>query len=117
MGFWIFMLVNNLVLPVLMLVFGRVFQTKPPAEINSFWIPNENVQPESRYMGVRAFVFWKAVAADGIWYAAADRDQYAVFIWQGSQDGRDCRRSGCARADFIAAAVCWTDRTKAAGKV
>jgi Predicted integral membrane protein len=37
MGFWIFMLVNNLVLPVLMLVFGRVFQTKPPAEINSFY--------------------------------------------------------------------------------
>ena len=30
MGFWIFCLAMNLLLPVIMLVFGRLFQTKPP---------------------------------------------------------------------------------------
>lgn len=37
MWFWIFMLVNNLILPVLMLAFGKLFQTKPPKAINSIY--------------------------------------------------------------------------------
>ena len=34
MGFWIFMLVCNLLIPVIMLVFGARFRKKAPAEIN-----------------------------------------------------------------------------------
>lgn len=34
MGFWIFMLVNELLLPFLMIGFGRSFQKHPPKKIN-----------------------------------------------------------------------------------
>ena len=37
MGFWIFCLAMNLLLPVIMLVFGRLFQTKPPKTINGLF--------------------------------------------------------------------------------
>lgn len=34
MGFWIFMLASVLLVPALMLIFGRIFMTKPPTTIN-----------------------------------------------------------------------------------
>ncbi len=37
MGFWIFMTVTVMLLPITMIVFGRVFIYKPPKEINSFY--------------------------------------------------------------------------------
>ncbi len=37
MGFWIFMTVSNLILPVLMIVLGKVFIKKPPIQINGFY--------------------------------------------------------------------------------
>ena len=37
MGFWIFCLAMNLLLPVIMLVFGRLFQTRPPKTINGLF--------------------------------------------------------------------------------
>lgn len=37
MWFWIFMLVNNLAIPVLMIVFGWIFQKRPPKQINSLY--------------------------------------------------------------------------------
>lgn len=37
MGFWIFCLAMNLLLPVIMLVFGRLFQKKPPRQINGLY--------------------------------------------------------------------------------
>ncbi len=37
MGFWIFMTVSNLILPVLMIVLGKVFIKKPPTQINGFY--------------------------------------------------------------------------------
>lgn len=37
MGFWIFCLAMNLLLPVIMLFFGRCFQRKPPETINGVY--------------------------------------------------------------------------------
>lgn len=37
MGFWIFCLVMNLLLPATMLFFGRRFQRKPPERVNSVY--------------------------------------------------------------------------------
>ena len=37
MGFWIFCLAMNLLLPVIMLVLGRLFQTRPPKTINGLF--------------------------------------------------------------------------------
>lgn len=37
MGFWIFMLANNLLIPVVMLIFGKVFQKHPPKQINAIY--------------------------------------------------------------------------------
>lgn len=37
MGFWIFCLAMNLLLPVIMLFFGRRFQRKPPETINGVY--------------------------------------------------------------------------------
>lgn len=37
MGFWFFMLLNNLLVPVLMIGFGTQFRRKPPKEINDIY--------------------------------------------------------------------------------
>lgn len=37
MGFWIFMTVSNLLLPVLMIVVGKVFIKNPPGKINGIY--------------------------------------------------------------------------------
>ena len=37
MGFWIFMLVMNLLIPCIMIGFGRMFRISSPKEINSFY--------------------------------------------------------------------------------
>ena len=37
MGFWIFCLAMNLLLPVIMLVFGWLFQKRPPRQINGVY--------------------------------------------------------------------------------
>ena len=37
MWFWFFMTVSNLILPVLMIVLGKVFVKKPPKQINGFY--------------------------------------------------------------------------------
>ena len=34
MGFWIFMLISNLLIPVLMILFGMIFVKKPPKQVN-----------------------------------------------------------------------------------
>lgn len=34
-GFWIFMLLMNLLVPAVMILFGRIFMKKPPKEINA----------------------------------------------------------------------------------
>lgn len=37
MGFWIFMLLSNELVPTLMLLFGWIFRKHPPKNINSFY--------------------------------------------------------------------------------
>ena len=37
MGFWLFMLVSALLIPATMLLVGRLFQTRPPQEINNLY--------------------------------------------------------------------------------
>ncbi len=37
MWFWVFMLVNNLIVPIVMIVFGQVFCKHPPGQINSVY--------------------------------------------------------------------------------
>lgn len=37
MGFWVFMTICNLVLPVMMLVIGKVFMQNPPKTINGIY--------------------------------------------------------------------------------
>ncbi len=37
MGFWLFMTVSNLILPVLMIVLGKVFIKNPPKQINGIY--------------------------------------------------------------------------------
>ena len=37
MWFWVFMTVSNLILPVLMIVLGKVFIKKTPTQINDFY--------------------------------------------------------------------------------
>lgn len=37
MGFWVFMTVSNLILPVLMIVIGKVFVKNPPKTINHIY--------------------------------------------------------------------------------
>ena len=37
MGFWIFMLVMDLLIPVTMVFIGKRFQKKPPKEINGIY--------------------------------------------------------------------------------
>lgn len=37
MGFWIFMLVMDLLIPVTMFFIGKRFQKKPPKEINAMY--------------------------------------------------------------------------------
>lgn len=36
-GFWIFMLVSDLLIPGMMILFGWLFLNRPPKEINSFY--------------------------------------------------------------------------------
>ena len=58
MGFWIFMLCSNLLLPVLMIFFGKHFQNHPPREIKTF-------AGQRGSMAVCAAAFWKAVVPAG----------------------------------------------------
>lgn len=37
MGFWIFMTISNLLIPVIMMVFGKIFTEHPPTSINSIY--------------------------------------------------------------------------------
>lgn len=37
MGFWVFMLVCNMLVPLVAILFGRCFQTKPPSQINGLY--------------------------------------------------------------------------------
>ncbi len=37
MGFWIFMIISELLIPIIMIVFGRIFMKKPPGTINSVY--------------------------------------------------------------------------------
>ena len=37
MGFWIFMVIMDLMIPVIMIVFGKVFFKNPPKEINMIY--------------------------------------------------------------------------------
>lgn len=37
MVFWIFMFIMNLLIPIIMIGFGKVFLNNPPAEINSWY--------------------------------------------------------------------------------
>ncbi len=37
MGFWVFMLISDLLMPVVMIGFGRVFLKHPPKEINGIY--------------------------------------------------------------------------------
>lgn len=37
MGFWIFMLCMNLLIPVVMVIFGLIFLRKPPKDINDLY--------------------------------------------------------------------------------
>lgn len=37
MGFWIFMVIMDLMIPVIMIVFGKVFLKNPPREINMIY--------------------------------------------------------------------------------
>ncbi len=37
MGFWFFILIMDLILPIILIVFGRLFMTSPPKEINDFY--------------------------------------------------------------------------------
>ena len=37
MGFWIFMFCMNLLIPIVMVIFGLVFLRKPPKDINDFY--------------------------------------------------------------------------------
>lgn len=37
MGFWIFMLICNLLIPVIMIFFGRIMQMNPPKKINGVY--------------------------------------------------------------------------------
>lgn len=37
MGFWIFMLCMDLLIPVMMILFGWIFMKKPPKNINGFY--------------------------------------------------------------------------------
>ncbi len=37
MGFWIFMLIMNMLIPLTMICFGKMFQNHPPKQINSIF--------------------------------------------------------------------------------
>ena len=37
MGFWIFIFVCSMLMPVLMIIFGQLFQKRPPGQINSVY--------------------------------------------------------------------------------
>lgn len=37
MGFWIFLLICNMLIPVIMMVFGKVFENNAPKKINHFY--------------------------------------------------------------------------------
>ncbi len=37
MGFWIFMVIMNLMIPLMMIVFGKIFLKNPPKEINGVY--------------------------------------------------------------------------------
>ncbi|RKI41338.1 SdpI family protein [bacterium D16-51] len=37
MGFWIYMFLSNELVPILMLIFGRIFKKHPPKNINSLY--------------------------------------------------------------------------------
>ncbi len=37
MGFWIFMTANNLIIPAIMILFGKIFTEHPPQSINSIY--------------------------------------------------------------------------------
>ncbi|MCM1541917.1 MAG: SdpI family protein [Blautia sp.] len=37
MGFWIFMFITNMLIPLMMIIFGKVFLKNPPKEINSIY--------------------------------------------------------------------------------
>lgn len=37
MGFWIFMMLMNVMMPGLMIIFGRIFMKHPPKNINGFY--------------------------------------------------------------------------------
>jgi len=37
MGFWLFMLINNLIVPAIMIGIGRIFVSHPPKKINGIY--------------------------------------------------------------------------------
>ena len=50
MGFWIFMLIMDLLIPFTMIGFGKMFLKKAPDQIN--WLQNINVNEESGHLGI-----------------------------------------------------------------
>ncbi len=44
MGFWIFMMVMELLIPLIMIIFGKLFSKKAPKEINHFMVIEHQCQ-------------------------------------------------------------------------
>lgn len=88
MGFWIFMFVMDLMIPVLMIVFGRIFKKRAPGEINGVYGYRTSMSMKNketwefahRYFGRLWYVWgWMLVPVSAIvMFLVIGKDQDAV---------------------------------------
>ena len=60
MGFWIFMLIMDLLLPFTMIGFGRYFMKKAPKKINSVFGYRSSMSMKNKdtYMAIPTYIIW-----------------------------------------------------------
>ena len=61
MGFWVFMLAMNLIIPLSMIFLGKYFSKRAPGQINMLFGPYGAFDEKSGHMAVCTSLFWKTV--------------------------------------------------------
>lgn len=111
--FWLFMLIIDLLIPIMMIGFGRIFVTRPPEKDQShIRVQNGNVYEKQRDVGICTSIFWKMVVYNRVVFVAAFCYLPVVCLEQPNPHNR-YRWRGVLDTTFSPCVSCFSDRKKA----
>ncbi len=93
MGFWLFCTASSLLIPLVMLFFGRRFLTKPPKSINSLY-GYRTIHEKSADLGLCPPGVREALVSGGGCHASSEPAGYAACLGAGHRGDRDVVYSG-----------------------